>query len=253
MAAAVPMLAFDRVIVRRGDTPVLADVTLTISRGSFVALVGPSGAGKTTLLRTVNRMIVPAWGQVRLNGTDIAALDPVQLRRGIGYAVQGAALFPHWTVAENIAAVPRLLGHDRSLASRRVAALLDLVELPASLAGRLPTTLSGGQASRVGLARALAGAPPLLLLDEPFGALDPETRAALGERLLALHRDQALTTLLVTHDVGDALLRADRIIVLGEGRVAADGPPAAIARSDIPEVRALLASPLAQARALAAL
>jgi osmoprotectant transport system ATP-binding protein len=175
------------------------------------------------------------------------------LRRQIGYASQGVGLFPHWTVADNIAAVPWLLKHDRVSRQRRVAELLDLVELPQAFATRMPRQLSGGQASRVGLARALAANPRLLLLDEPFGALDPETRDSLGDRLVVLHREQKLTTIMVTHDLTDALLRADRIVVMDAGRVVADAPPTELVRNSHAAVVALLASPLDQARRIAGL
>ncbi len=247
------MLAYAGVTVRRGDTTIIDDVSLSLPLGSFVALTGASGAGKTTLLRLANAMVTPDAGVVRIAGADVSGQPPAQLRRGIGYASQGVGLFPHWTVAENIAAVPWLLRQDRVTIAARVATLLDLVELPRDFGDRFPRQLSGGQASRVGLARALAAAPRLLLLDEPFGALDPETRASLGDRLVALHRDQGLTTVMVTHDLADALLRAERVVVLDKGRIVADGRPAALVASAHPAVIALIASPLDQAQRLAAL
>ncbi|WP_310498554.1 ATP-binding cassette domain-containing protein [Sandarakinorhabdus sp.] len=248
-----PFLCLDDVSLLRGEQQVLDGVSLAVPAGQFTALVGASGAGKTTLLRIINRMNRPDRGTVLLDGTDIAAIDPVTLRRGMGYAVQGAGLFPHWTVAENIAAVPWMMGWDKAQTAARVDDLLDMLELPRSLAGRWPAQLSGGQASRVGLARALAARPRLLLLDEPFGALDPDTRMALGDRLEALHRAEGLTTLLVTHDLADALLRADRIVVMDRGRIAADGSPHDIATSAHPAVETLIAAPMDQARRLAAL
>ena len=247
------LLAYAGVTVRRGDTAIIDDVSLDLPSGSFVALTGASGAGKTTLLRLANAMVTPDAGMVRIAGDDVSGQPPALLRRGIGYASQGVGLFPHWTVAENIAAVPWLLRQDRVTIAARVATLLDLVELPRGFGDRFPRQLSGGQASRVGLARALAAAPRLLLLDEPFGALDPETRASLGDRLVALHRDQGLTTVMVTHDLADALLRAERVVVLDKGRIAADGSPAALVASTHPAVIALIASPLDQAQRLAAL
>ena len=250
---AAAMLAYADVTVRRGGVTIIDGVSLSLSPGSFVALTGASGAGKTTLLRLGNAMVALDSGAVHVAGSDVAGQAPAQLRRRIGYASQGVGLFPHWTVAENIAAVPWLLGHDRATIAARVVTLLDLVELPRSFSDRLPRQLSGGQASRVGLARALAAAPRLLLLDEPFGALDPETRAGLGDRLVALHRDQGLTTVLVTHDLADALLRAERVVVLDKGRIVGDGSPAALVASAHPAVMALVASPLDQAQRLAAL
>lgn len=248
-----PRLEYTDASVRRGGSLVLDRVSLSIPAGAFVALAGASGAGKTTLLRLANRLIAADAGIVRIDGADIAAGDPATLRRGIGYAIQGIGLFPHWTVGENIAAVPWLLGRDQAWRDRRVAALLDLVELPQDFAARRPAQLSGGQASRVGLARALAAEPKLLLLDEPFGALDPETRASLADKLVELHRAQGLTTVMVTHDLADALTRAERIVVLDAGRIVADATPAELVHSDHPAVRALVASPVDQARRIAEL
>ncbi len=232
---------------------VLDGIDLAVPAGSLVALVGASGAGKTTLLRLINRLVVPDTGQILLNGEDIARSDAVAVRRGIGHAVQGGGLFPHWNVADNITAVPWLLGWPRDRRMARAVELMTMLELPMHLAQRFPGELSGGQASRVGLARALAASPGLLLLDEPFGALDPETRTALADRLHTLHRAQSLTTLIVTHDLSDALLRSDLMLVLDAGRIVASGPPAAIVANPHPAVRALLETPMAQARALAGL
>jgi len=181
---------------------------------------------------------------------DVDGVESAQLRRGIGYAAQGVGLFPHWTVAENIGAVPRLLRWAPDRIAARVAALLDMVELPQALANRRPDALSGGQASRVGLARALAAGPKLLLLDEPFAALDPETRAGLADHIEVLHREQGLTTLIVTHDLADALTRAARIIVMEAGAVVADAAPAVLLADPHRAVRALVDSPVAQARRL---
>jgi osmoprotectant transport system ATP-binding protein len=246
-------LAYKAVSVRRGGLAIVDAVTLAVPTGCFLALTGASGAGKTSLLRLANRMVEADDGQVLIDGRDVGEGDTAILRRQIGYASQGVGLFPHWTVADNIAAVPWLLGHDRARRQRRVAELLDLVGLPQGFGARMPRQLSGGQASRVGLARALAANPRLLLLDEPFGALDPETRDSLGDRLVALHREQGLTTIMVTHDLTDALLRADRVVVMDAGRVVADAPPVELVRNDHPAVVALLASPLDQARRIAGL
>jgi len=247
------MLEFVQVSVRRSAAAIVDNVSLAVPAGAFVALTGASGAGKTTLLRLANRLVRPDSGSVRVAGADIAEAEAANLRRGIGYAIQGVGLFPHWTVAENIAAVPWLLKHDKAEVAARVRVLLDLVELPQAFADRFPRQLSGGQASRVGLARALAARPKLLLLDEPFGALDPETRASLGDRLGELHRDEHLTTLLVTHDLADALTRAERVVVLDDGKVVADASPHDLVRSAHPAVMALVASPLDQARRIAEL
>ncbi len=250
---AVPALEYRDVSVRRGGTAIVDGVSLVIPAGSFVALTGASGAGKTTLLRLANRMVRADSGSVLGFGTDVADGEAADLRRGIGYASQGVGLFPHWTVAENIAAVPWLLRHAPQRRAARVAELLDLVELPRGFADRYPRQLSGGQASRVGLARALAAAPRLLLLDEPFGALDPETRVSLADKVAGLHADHGLTTLMVTHDLADALTRVERVIVCDAGRIVADGTPADLVASDHPAVRALVAAPLEQAEKLAAL
>lgn len=248
-----PFLACRNVQLSLGGRPVLAGIDLAVPAGTLVALVGASGAGKTSLLRLINRLLDPDAGTIAIEGQDIASRDAVAVRRGIGHAVQGGGLFPHWTVADNITAVPWLLGWPRPRRQARALELMAMLELPTRLAMRFPHELSGGQASRVGLARALAASPRLLLLDEPFGALDPETRDALADRLLALHRAQGLTTLIVTHDLADALLRADLMLVLDQGQIVASGPPAAIVTHPHPAVQALLAAPLAQARAIAGL
>jgi osmoprotectant transport system ATP-binding protein len=245
------MLELAGVTLALGGRPVLAGIDLAVAPGEYVALVGASGAGKSSLLRLVNRLLVPDSGRVAIAGADIAAADAAALRRGIGYAVQGGGLFPHWTVADNIAAVPWMLRWPRADRQARVTELMAMLDLPPALASRFPGELSGGQVSRVGLARALAARPRLLLLDEPFGALDPDTRDALGDRLLALHRAEGLATLIVTHDLADALLRADRLVVLDGGRIVASGPPAVVAADPHRAVQALVASPLAQARRLA--
>ncbi|KPF61619.1 ABC transporter ATP-binding protein [alpha proteobacterium AAP81b] len=252
-AIAPDAIAYDDVTVRRAGNAIVDRVTLKIAQGSFVALTGASGAGKTTLLRLVNRMVRADAGRVRVFGEDVADADPPELRRGIGYASQGVGLFPHWTVAENIAAVPWLLRHAPRRRAARVAELLDLVELPRDFGDRFPRQLSGGQASRVGLARALAAEPRLLLLDEPFGALDPETRVSLADKISELHDLAHLTTLMVTHDLADALTRVQRVIVCDAGRIVADGTPASLVASTHPAVVALIAAPLDQADKLAAL
>jgi osmoprotectant transport system ATP-binding protein len=246
-------LAMEGVTLALGGRPVLRGIDLAIPSGALVALVGGSGAGKTSLLRLVNRMVQPDAGTIRVDGVDVAGVDAETLRHGIGYAVQGGGLFPHWTVADNIAAVPWLMGWDKPRRLARAAELMEMVDLSVHLADRFPGALSGGQASRVGLARALAVSPRLLLLDEPFGALDPETRTALADRLVALHRAQGLTTILVTHDLVDALLRADLMLVLDAGQIVACGPPGQVAANPHPAVQALVAGPLAQAQALTGL
>jgi osmoprotectant transport system ATP-binding protein len=253
VSSAPPALSLSGISLALGGVLVLRGIDLDIPAGSFVALLGASGAGKTSLIRLINKLVTPDAGRICLFGQDITTADAVAVRRGIGHAVQGGGLFPHWTVADNIAAVPWLLGWPKAKRMARAAELMAMLDLPERLGSRFPGELSGGQASRVGLARALAARPRLLLLDEPFGALDPETRSALADRLEALHRAQGLTTLMVTHDVADALLRADLLLVLDGGRIVAAGPPGAVAADPHPAVRALIDQPLAQARAVASI
>lgn len=238
---------------RYGDHVALAGVSLTIPAGQFVALVGASGSGKTTLLKTLNRLITPSAGVIRIGGEDIAIGPPHLLRRRIGYVFQEVGLFPHLTVGENIAVTPRLLGWTPDRIAARVAELLELIALPAAIATRAPSELSGGQRQRVGVARALAAEPGILLMDEPFGALDPLTRDALGTDVRALHERLGLTTVMVTHDMAEAVLLADRIVVLRDGAVVADGAPEALVRDVVdPGVRDLLEAPRRQALRLAA-
>ncbi|MBL8555550.1 MAG: ABC transporter ATP-binding protein [Phenylobacterium sp.] len=236
---------------RYGGLAALDGVDLDVAPGAFVALVGGSGSGKTTLLKTVNGLIRPDGGAVRVFGEDVAAAAPHALRRRIGYVFQEVGLFPHLTVAENIEITPKLLGWDAARRAGRVAELLDLVALPPDVARRAPAALSGGQRQRVGVARALAAEPRLMLMDEPFGALDPVTRDALGADYRALHERLGLTTLMVTHDMAEAVLLADRVVVLKAGRILADGAPAdLLARTSDPDVRALLEAPRRQAERL---
>ena len=220
------MIRLSNVTRQHGGRPIIRDISLSVERGSFVALVGPSGAGKTTLLKAINRLVEIDGGMIAIDGEDVAALPLPALRRRIGYVFQGIGLFPHMTVAANIALVLRLQGASAAERAGRVDELLALVSLPVALAGRYPAQLSGGQAQRVGFARALAASPSIMLMDEPFGALDPVTRSDLGRAYRALHERMGLTSLLVTHDMAEALLLADRIVILGEGRILADLPPA---------------------------
>ncbi|OYX47308.1 MAG: ABC transporter ATP-binding protein [Sphingomonadales bacterium 32-64-22] len=248
--AATGFLAFDQVSKRFGATLAVNDVSLSIARGAFVALVGESGSGKSTLLKTVNRLVEPDAGRVLIEGADVAAGPAPQLRRRIGYVFQGVGLFTHRTVAENIAMVPLISGTGR-LSQERIGKLLDLVELPREIASRYPEALSGGQRQRVGIARALAGDSHLLLMDEPFGALDPITRASLGARVRALHEELELTTVMVTHDMAEALLLASRVLVMEAGRIVADESPAALlAGAGGEAAQALVAVPREQARRL---
>jgi osmoprotectant transport system ATP-binding protein len=248
-----PVIELSEVEKRYGAHAALAGVSLTIGRGEFTALVGGSGSGKTTLLKTINRLVKPDAGSVRVLGEDVAAALPHVLRRKIGYVFQEVGLFPHLTVAENIAITPRLLGWDKKRIDGRVANLLGLVDLPLEIGARAPAALSGGQRQRVGVARALAAEPKLMLMDEPFGALDPLTRDALGTDYRALHEQLGLTTVMVTHDMAEAVLLADRIVVLRDGLIVADGTPAdLLARTRDDGVRALLEAPKRQAERLRA-
>ncbi|MXP63302.1 ABC transporter ATP-binding protein [Roseomonas sp. M0104] len=221
------MIRFEGVTRRYGDRAVVDRVTLDVPDGSICVLLGESGSGKSTLMRMVNRLVEPSAGRVLVNGRDVTATDPETLRRGIGYVIQSVGLFPHWRVAENVATVPRLLGWEAARIATRVDELLALVGLePGRFRDRFPHELSGGQAQRVGLARALAADPPLLLMDEPFSALDPGTRRGLQAELRTIHAETGKTILFVTHDVEEALALADTVAVLEEGRLAARGRPA---------------------------
>jgi osmoprotectant transport system ATP-binding protein len=221
--------------------PVLDRFSLDIAPAEVLALVGRSGAGKTTILKLVNRMAVPAAGCVLVGGRDTRDWDPVRLRRSIGYVIQEVGLFPHLSVAENVAVVPRLEGWADDRISARVVELLDLVNLPAAVyADRWPDELSGGQRQRVGVARALAADPDVLLMDEPFGALDPITRAELHEEFRRIQARVRKTIVMVTHDMREALALADRIAVIDEGKlVACDRPEAVLCAVD-PRVRRLV-------------
>ncbi len=233
---------------------VLRETSLEIAKGRFVALVGGSGAGKTTLLKLMNGLSTPSSGRVLIEGADIAQRPGAQLRRGIGYVFQEIGLFPHMTVAQNIGITPTLLGWPPAEIAARVDALLDLVALPREVAGRAPSQLSGGQRQRVGVARALAARPSILLMDEPFGALDPVTRVALADDVRALHDQLGLTTVMVTHDVGEALLLADEVVVMADGWALAHASPRELlAGHPDPVVADLIAAPKAQAERLAEL
>jgi osmoprotectant transport system ATP-binding protein len=218
------VLEADRVGKRYGPAVALDEASLAVHRGECVALVGESGSGKSTLLRCFNRMVEPDGGSVRVDGADLRSIDPIALRRRIGYVQQDGGLLPHWRVARNAALVPWLLG--RRDAGLRPDEALAQVGLPANRFGaRWPHELSGGERQRVAIARALAARPSIVLLDEPFGALDAITRAELQEMLLHLRRQLSVTMLLVTHDVHEALLLADRIAVLRAGRIEQVAPP----------------------------
>ena len=217
---------FRGVSKRYGDTVALADLTLAVPPGEICALVGPSGGGKTTALKMVNRLIEPTSGQVVVGGDDVMAVEAVALRRRIGYVIQQVGLFPHRTVEANVGTVPELLGWTRERIRDRVRDLLELVGLdPARYAGRYPSELSGGERQRVGVARALAAEPPVMLMDEPFAAVDPIVREHLQDEFLRIHERLGPTVLFVTHDVDEAIKMGDRVAVLQGGRLVQYAPP----------------------------
>src|SRR6266702_3634241 len=257
MTAAPPLIAFAHVRKRfdggRGAKPVLAvdDVSLEVAEGEFLAIVGGSGSGKTTLLRLANRLIDADSGSITVEGEDVRAVDPVQLRRRIGYVFQSGGLFPHISVAGNIGITPKLQGTSAAEIASRVDELLDLVRLERTLyRDRFPHELSGGQRQRVGVARALAARPRIVLMDEPFGALDPLTRDALGDDYRALHSKLGLTTVMITHDMTEAILLADRIAVMRAGQLLAQGTLTELSDSDDTYVGELLRTPRRQAERL---
>ncbi len=224
------MLRFEHVTKRYPDgTVAVDDLNLEVAEGELVTLVGPSGCGKTTTMRMVNRLEEPSEGRILFDGKDVAEHDPVQLRRRIGYVIQQVGLFPHRTVLDNTATVPHLLGWRKAKARQRAAELLDLVGLdPAVHGDRYPDQLSGGQRQRVGVARALAADPPVLLMDEPFGAVDPVVRERLQSEFLRLQAEVRKTVLFVTHDIEEAVRLGDRIAVYGQGRIEQFDSPAAV-------------------------
>jgi osmoprotectant transport system ATP-binding protein len=245
------MIEIQSVTRRYGGTPAVDGVSFRVEAGELLALVGASGSGKTTTLKMINRLVEPTAGRVLIEGEDAATLEAYQLRRRIGYVFQGVGLFPHMNVGENVAVPLRLARWERERARARVAELLDLVELDPRLADRRPSVLSGGQQQRVGVARALAVSPPIMLLDEPFGALDPLTRDRLQQSFLELRRRLAFTAVLVTHDMAEALLLADRVGVMHAGRLVQIGTPAELLRAPADEhVALLLATPRRQAQRL---
>jgi osmoprotectant transport system ATP-binding protein len=201
------------------DRDAVSNVNLQVAAGELLVMLGASGSGKSTLLRTINRLVVPTSGTVLIDGSDTASISAPELRRGIGYVIQAVGLLPHLTVGENIAIVPQLLGWESSRIAARVDELLDIVKLDRAYRDRLPRELSGGEAQRVGVARALAANPPLLLMDEPFGALDAIVRLELGAEVLRIHRDLGTTIVFVTHDIDEALRLADRIAVFHDGKL----------------------------------
>jgi len=220
-----------------GPRTVVNDLSLTVPQGKICVLVGPSGCGKTTSLKMVNRLVEPSSGQILVGGVDVMSQDPIELRRGIGYVIQQVGLLPHMTVRDNIAVVPRLLGWEKARISKRVDELIALVGLDVATYGdRFPAQLSGGERQRVGVARALAADPPLMLMDEPFAAVDPIVRERLQNELLRLQEQIAKTIVFVTHDIDEAIKMGDLVAVLQVGGVLAQyGPPAEILSSPASE------------------
>src|ERR1700749_4802170 len=248
-----PLIAYAHVgkSFNGGRLKAVDDVSLDVAEGEFLAIVGGSGSGKTTLRRLCKPLIDPAEGHITVEGEDVRAADPVRLRRRIGYVFQSGGLFPHMTVADNIGITPKLLGTPAAEISARVDELLALVRLDsAHNRNPMPPDVSGGQRQRVGVARALAAKPRIVLMDEPFGALDPLTRDALGDDYHALHRELGLTTIMITHDMTEAILLADRIAVMHGGHLLAQGTPSELTRSDDPYVGELLHTPRRQAERL---
>ncbi|WP_415996376.1 ATP-binding cassette domain-containing protein [Gordonibacter pamelaeae] len=232
-AAAV---AFEHVSKRFGDAIAVDDVNLAIAEGMFVTIIGSSGCGKTTLLKMVNALVMPDEGEVLVHGRATSNADPIGLRRNIGYAIQGSVLFPHLTVEQNIAYVPTLLNSgDEDRTEAAVKKWMDIIGLPRDIMDRYPAELSGGQAQRVGIARALAASPDILLADEPFSAVDAITRASLQDEIKRIHEQTGITVLFVTHDIDEALDLGDRVLVMEAGRAVQFAPPEEILRAPATE------------------
>jgi len=231
-------IEFDHASFRVNGRALLQDLELSVRQGEALVLLGRSGCGKTTTLKLINRLLLPTSGEVRVNGRSTAEWDPIRLRRSIGYVIQDGGLFPHFTVERNIALVPQIENWPQARIVARVRELLAIVGLKDELASRYPGQLSGGQRQRVGVARALAADPAILILDEPFGALDPITRSEMQKEFRALQQSLRKTVVFVTHDLREALLLADRIALMEEGRLIVDLPVAEFSRSPNPLVRA---------------
>ncbi|MEB6534779.1 ABC transporter ATP-binding protein [Pantoea stewartii] len=219
------MIEFERVTKYFAGQAAVKNLSLTLAEGSFSVLLGTSGSGKSTTLKMINRLVEYDQGDIRFRGTSIRQLDAQVLRRQMGYAIQSTGLFPHWTIEKNIATVPALLGWPNARRQARIAELITLLNLDPALLRRYPHQLSGGQQQRVGVARALAADPQVLLMDEPFGALDPVTRSALQQEMLRIHQVSGCTIVLVTHDIDEALTLADNIVLLHDGEIVQQGKP----------------------------
>ena len=246
------MIDLKNVSKRYEKIEVVSDITLAVARGEFLALVGESGSGKTTTLKMVNRLVERSAGTIEIDGTDIMSQDGAALRRGIGYVFQGVGLLPHLTIRQNIGIVPRLLGWSAAQIKERITELLELLNLSAaSYADRYPHELSGGQRQRIGLARALAARPAVMLMDEPFGAVDHVNRDRLQIEFRKVHDKAGLTTIMVTHDMTEALLMADRVAVMLEGKLVRVGTPFEVMNHPThPYVESLMASPKRQAQVI---
>lgn len=249
------MIRLQNIAKTYGTSTVVSGINLTIEQGELLVLVGESGCGKTTTLKMINRLIECSSGSIEIQGRDISTMDAPTLRRGIGYVFQGVGLFPHLTIRENVGLVPQLMGWSSAAVDERVHELLELLHLPFSSYGlRYPREISGGQRQRIGLARALAAKPSIMLMDEPFGAVDPVNRDRLQVEYRKIHDDAGLTTVMVTHDMTEALLMADRIAVMLEGQLVQVGTPLQMMSQPAHEyVKRLMATPKRQAKALARL
>jgi len=236
-----PTIQIDRISFRIGDASILDEISLDVAEGEILVLLGESGCGKTTLLKTINRLNQPTSGEIRIGGRPHRDWEVTELRRSIGYVLQEAGLFPHFTVEQNVAVVPGLLNWEKERITGRVSEVLELVGLPKEkFGGRFPHELSGGQRQRVGVARALAADPPIILLDEPFGALDVLTRTSLQKEFSRIVRELGKTAIFVTHDLHEAEILANRIALMEEGRSVCVGTPAEFKTADITLARAYL-------------
>lgn len=229
-------VAFEHVFKRFGEAAAVDDVDLSIDDGAFVTIIGSSGCGKTTLLKMVNALVMPDEGRVLVHGQATSDANPIELRRTVGYAIQGSVLFPHLTVEQNIAYVPSLLNaRDRRRTDAAVTKWMDIIGLSSDITDRYPAELSGGQAQRVGIARALAASPDILLADEPFSAVDAITRSSLQDEIKRIHRQTGITVLFVTHDIDEALDLGDKVLVMEAGRVVQFAEPCEILRTPATE------------------
>lgn len=228
----IPIVSFKYVSKRFGDAMAVDNVSLDISEGAFITIIGSSGCGKTTLLKMVNALVMPDEGHVLVRGEATSNIDPIELRRNVGYSIQGSVLFPHLTVEQNIAYVPSLLNRrDKRRTEAAVEKWIAMVNLPADLLDRYPAELSGGQAQRVGIARALAASPDILLMDEPFSAVDAITRTGLQDEIKSIHKRTGITILFVTHDIDEALDLGSKVLVMEAGHAVQYAPPCDVLRS----------------------